>query len=74
MITLILAGEESNLWIPYHVKLPPPPATSPVLDINILLSNLFSNTVSPNSSLRAKDQVPHPRNTIGGVIIAYFNV
>jgi hypothetical protein len=41
------------------------PVTSSLLGPNILLSKLFSNTLSLCSSLNVKDQVSHPYKTNG---------
>ena len=41
------------------------PVTSPLLGSNILLSTLFSNTLSLCSSLNTSDQVSHPYKTKG---------
>jgi len=45
------------------------PATSSLLGPNILLSTLFSNTLSLSSSLNVSDQVLHPYNTTGRILI-----
>jgi hypothetical protein len=39
---------------------------------NILLSTLFSNTLSPYSSLNVRDQVSHPCRTTGKIIVLYI--
>jgi hypothetical protein len=36
------------------------------------LSTLFSNTLSPSSSLNVTDQVSHPYKTAGSIIVANF--
>jgi len=38
---------------------------------NILLSTLFSNTLSLRSSLNVSDQVAHPYKTRGKIIVLY---
>jgi hypothetical protein len=43
--------------------------TSSLFGPNILLSNLFSNTHSPCSSLNIRDQVSHSYRTTGKVIV-----
>jgi len=48
------------------------PVTSSLLGPNILLSTLFSNTLSLRSSLNVSDQVSHPYTTTGKVIILYM--
>jgi len=45
------------------------PVTSSVLGPNILLSTLFSNTLSLHSSLNVKNQVSHPYKTTGEIIV-----
>ena len=47
------------------------PVTSSLLDPNISLSTLFSNTLSLRSSLNASDQVSHPYKTTGRIIVLY---
>jgi len=46
--------------------------TSPLLGPNILLSSLFSDTPSPHSSLNVSDQVWHPYNTRGKILVLYI--
>ena len=48
------------------------PVISSLLRPNILLSTLFSNTISVRSSLNANDQVSHPHKTRGKVIVLYI--
>ena len=53
------------------------PVTSSLLGPNILLSILFSHTLSLRSSLNMSDQVSHPYKTTGKIIVLYiliFNV
>jgi len=47
------------------------PVTSSLLGPNILLSTLFSNTLSLLSSLHVSDQVSHPYKTTGKIIVLY---
>jgi phosphoglycerol transferase MdoB-like AlkP superfamily enzyme len=47
------------------------PVTSSLLGPNIL-STLFSNTVSPRSSLNVRDQVSHPYKTTVKIIVLYI--
>jgi hypothetical protein len=47
------------------------PVTSSLFGPNILLSNLFSNTLSLYSSLNVKDQVSPPYRTTGKIILLY---
>ena len=48
------------------------PVTSFLLVPNILLSTLFSNTLSLCSSLNVSDQVSHPYKTTGKIIFLYI--
>jgi hypothetical protein len=47
------------------------PVASSLLGPNILLSTLFSNTLSLCTSLSVKDQVSHPHKTTGKIIVLY---
>jgi hypothetical protein len=47
------------------------PVTSSLLGPNIFHSTLFSNTPSLHSFLNVSDQVSHPYNTIGRIIVLY---
>jgi hypothetical protein len=42
-----------------------------LLGPNILLNTLFSNTLSLRSSVNVSDQVSHPYNTTGRIIVLY---
>ena len=57
--TRTVLGEEYNHYAPHYV-FSPPPITSSLLDPNILLYTLFSDTLSLRSSLNVSDQVSHP--------------
>ena len=46
--------------------------TSSLLGPNILLSTLFSNTLSLHSSLNVSDQVSHPNKTTGKIKVLYI--
>ena len=48
------------------------PVISPLLDPNILLSTLFSNTLNLGSYLNVSDQVSHPYKTTGKIIVQYI--
>jgi len=48
------------------------PVTSSLLVPNILLSTLFSNTLSLRSSLKVSDQVSHPYRTTGKIIVPFI--
>ena len=47
-------------------------STSSPLGPNILLSTLFSNTLSLHSSLNVSNQVSHPYKTTGKIIVLYI--
>ena len=49
------------------------PVTSSILGSNILLSTLFSNTLSLRSSLIVNDQVSHPYKTRGKILYLYIS-
>ena len=67
----ILVGEcrslSSSLYSFLHS-----PVTSALLGPNMLLSTLFSNTLSLRSSLNVSGQVSHPYKTIGKIIVLYI--
>jgi len=72
LITRIILDEEyrsfnSSLCSVFHS-----PVTSSLLGPNILLSTLFSNTLSLRSSLTVSDQVSHPHKTTGKIIVLYI--
>jgi hypothetical protein len=48
------------------------PVTSSLLDPNILLSTLFSNTLSLCSSLNVRDQVSHLYKSTGNIVDLYI--
>jgi hypothetical protein len=48
------------------------PVTSSIFGPNILLSTLFSNTLSLCSSHNVRDQVSHPYRTTGKIIVLYI--
>ena len=48
------------------------PVTSSLLVPNILLNALFSNTLSPRSSLNVSGQVSHPYKITGKIIVLYI--
>jgi hypothetical protein len=43
--------------------------TSSLFGLNILLNTLFSNNLSPHSSLNVRDQVPYPYKKTGKNIV-----
>jgi hypothetical protein len=50
------------------------PVTSFLFCPNILLSTLFSNTLSLCSALNVIDQVSHPYRTTGKIVILYIHI
>jgi len=71
----------NDIWWSIHVmkliiiSFMQPPATSSLLGPNILLSTLFSNTVSLCCSLSMRDQVSHPyRTTDNAVVLDTLNL
>jgi len=60
LVTRILFGEAYKLWSSSVCGFMQPPATSTLLRLNILLSTLFSNTLSLCSSQSVRDQFSLP--------------
>jgi hypothetical protein len=71
LIILIILEEECKLWSPSLCTFLQPPVTSSLFGPNILLSTLFSNTLSLCSSLKVRHQVSHPCRTTGKIIVLY---
>jgi len=65
LITPVIFGEAYKSWSSTLCSFLYTPATSSVLDPNILLSTLFSNTRNQCSSLSVNDEVSHPYKTRG---------
>jgi hypothetical protein len=63
--------EEYKLWSSSLWDFLQPPVTLSLLGPNILLSTLFSNTPNLCSSLSVRNNVSHPYNTTGKIIVAY---
>jgi hypothetical protein len=61
-----------KLWSSSLCSFLQPSITSSFLRQNILLSTLFSNTLSLYSSLNFRDQVLHPYRPTGKVIVLYI--
>jgi hypothetical protein len=72
LIFLIILCEEYNSWSSSLCSFLHPPDTSALFGQNILLSILFSNTLSLCSSLNVRDQVSHPYRTTGKIIVLYI--
>jgi hypothetical protein len=71
LIILFILGEEYKSWRPLLCSFHQPPVTSSLFSPNILLSALFSNTLSLCSSLNVRDQVSHAYRTTGKIIDLY---
>ena len=71
-ITRKILGEEYRSLSSSLCSFPHYLVTSPLLGPNILLSTLFSNTLSLRSSLNISDQVSHPYKTTGKIIVLYI--
>src|SRR5215470_5328002 len=65
LITRIITGDEYRSLSSSLCSLLHSPVASALLDPNILLSTLFSNTLGLCSSLSVRDQVSHPYKTTG---------
>jgi hypothetical protein len=73
-INLIIFGEEYTLWSSSLCSLLELPNTSSFFGPNILLSTLFSNTLSLCSSLNVKDQALLPCTTQATLQSCYIQV
>jgi hypothetical protein len=71
LITRMIFGEEYRAWSSWLCSLLSSPVTSSLLGPNILLSTLFSKTLSLHSSLHVSDQVSQPYKTTGKIIVLY---
>ena len=69
LITLILFVEEYRSWSSSICSFTHFPLTPSHLGQNILLSTLFSKSLSLCSSPSVSDQVSHPYKTIGNIIV-----
>ena len=72
LITRTILGEEYRSCSSSLCSFLPSTVNSSFLGPNILLSTLFSNTVSLCSFLSMRDQVSHPYETTGNTIVLYF--
>jgi hypothetical protein len=73
LIILIILGEECKLWSSLLCSLPQSPVISSLFGQNILLNNLFSNTLSLCSSLNVRDKVSHQYRTTGKIVIFLYS-
>jgi hypothetical protein len=64
--------EAYKLWSSSLCSLLHPPTTSSLLGPNILLSTMFSDTLSLHSPLSVRDEVPHPYKTTGKIMLLYI--
>ena len=71
-ITRTILGEEYRSLSSSLCSLLHSLVTSSLLNPNILLSTLFSNTLSLRSSLNMSDQSSHPYKTAGEIIVLYI--
>ena len=73
-ITRTILGEQYQSWSSLLCTFLHSPVNSSLLDPNIFLSTLFSNTLSLHSSLSVRDQVLHPYKTKGKIIVLYISI
>ena len=71
-ITRIIFGEEYRSLNSALYSLLHSPASLSLLGPNILLSTLFSSTISLRSSLSVSNQVSHPYKTTSKIIVLYI--
>jgi hypothetical protein len=69
LITRTILGEKYRSLCSSLCSFLPYTVTSSLLGPNILLSTLFSNTLSLRSYLNVSDQVSHPQKTTGKIIV-----
>jgi len=62
-------GDEYRSWSCSLCSFLHSPVTSSLLDTNILLNTLFSNTFSLRASLNMSVQVSHPYKITGKIVI-----
>src|SRR5215470_8142193 len=72
LITRIIFGDEYRSLSSSLCSLLHSPVASSLLGPHILLSTLFSNTLSLCSSLSVRDHVSHPHKTTGKIVVLYF--
>ena len=71
-ITRTILGEEKRSLNSSLCSFIYSPVTLSLIDPNILLNTLFSNTVSLRSSINVRDQVSHPCKTTGKIIFLFI--
>ena len=71
-MTRTILGEEYKSFSSSLCNLLHSPITSSLLDSNILLNTMFSNTLSFLSSRNVSDQASHPYKTTGKIIVLYI--
>ena len=72
-ITVIILSERYKLWISSFWSLLYSPLSF-LLDPNIRLRILFSNTLSLHSSLNVRDHVSQPYSTTGNIIVLCISI
>ena len=72
LITRMIFGEQYRAWSSLLCSLLHSPLTSSLLGPNILLSTLFSKTLSLHSSLNVSDQLSQPYKTTGKIIVLHI--
>jgi len=71
-ITRIIFGKQYRLLSYSLCSFLHSPVTSSLLDPNILLNNIFSDTLRLRSSLTLSDKVSHPYQTTDKIIVLYI--
>ena len=72
LITRMIFGEEYRSLSSSLCSFLHSPVTSSLLDPNILINTIFSNTLSLRPSLNVSDQVSHPYKTTGKIVFLYI--